>query len=69
MTCSIGNFFKKYSALCSFKSLVPSLKFIRAFLPEKDSRCRHTPGWWCELVIQEGSLLRAAKDIVHGGVD
>lgn len=69
MTGCIGNFFKKYSALCSFKSLVPSLKFIRAFLPEKDSRCRHTPGWWCELVIQDGSLLRAAKDIVHGGVD
>ena len=69
MTRSIGNFFKKYSALCSFKSLMPSLKFIRAFLLEKDRRRWHTPGWWCELVIQEGSLLRAAQDIVPGRVD
>jgi len=54
MTPSVGNFFKKYSALCIFKRvslLTSSLMFLRAFLCWRNT-------WLGEDVIHEGSLLR-----------
>ena len=54
MTPSVGNFFKKYSALCIFKRvslLTPSLMFLRAFLCWRNT-------WLGEDVLHEGSLLR-----------
>lgn len=50
MIPSIGNFFKKYSALCIFKRvslLTPSLMFLKLFFAGE------TPGWG-EDVIHEG---------------
>lgn len=68
MTHSMGNFFKKDSALCSFKRvslLVTSLKFLRAVLLEKNSRCWHTPGWWGEFVFGMKSWVAVLKYAKH----